>query len=508
MRKQITRRDFLKIAGMLPLSFSALRIINSLKPMEQFGKDQNVIVIVFDAFSTHNSSLYGYQRETTPNLDRWAERAIVYHHHYANGNFTSPGTASFLTGTIPWTHRAFGFPDTVDDIFVNRNLFSAFRNYFTLAYTHNPAVNALLTQFSGKMDEHVSLGKLFLTSDNFIYDFFGNDEDIAQVSWVRAMKRKEDGFAYSLFLSSIYEKQRENIIANVRPKYAGVPRIAVDNYFLLEDAIDWLGEKLYNTSQPFMGYFHFWPPHDPYVTQKKFYNKFSGDGYWPLLKPLDLFSVTQSDMFEFLLRKRTDYDEYILYVDQEFGSLMDRLEASGLLENSWVVLTSDHGEMFERGIRGHWTPVLYEPVIRIPLLIFEPGRKTRQDIFSNTSSADVLPTLLQVTGQPPADWIEGTVMPPFVQDYDSERSLYIVQSLHGEKNLPLTEVTVALIKGDYKLMYFIGYEELDGKERIELYDVKNDPEELNDLSSSKRELTAELLNELKQKLAEVNEPYL
>lgn len=59
-------------------------------------------------------------------------------------------------------------------------------------------------------------------------------------------------------------------------------------------------------------------------------------------------------------------------------------------------------------------------------------------------------------------------------------------------------------------MYFLGYEELGGpdSERIELYDIKNDPEELNDLSLSKPETTAELLNEIKQKLAEVDEPYL
>ena len=69
--------------------------------------------------------------------------------------------------------------------------------------------------------------------------------------------------------------------------------------------------------------------------------------------------------------------------------------------------------------------------------------------------------------------------------------------------------TTALIKGQYKLMYFFGYEELGGigSERIELYDIENDPEELNDLYTTKRETSAELLNELKAKIAEVNEPY-
>ena len=58
-------------------------------------------------------------------------------------------------------------------------------------------------------------------------------------------------------------------------------------------------------------------------------------------------------------------------------------------------------------------------------------------------------------------------------------------------------------------MYFFGYEELGGieSERIEMYDLKNDHEELNDLYTTKRETSAELLNELKAKIAEVNEPY-
>ena len=101
MKSQITRRDFLKLAGVLPLSIAAPRLVNSLAPVQQSGKPQNVIIVVFDAFSAYNISLYGYQRETTPNIARWAERAVVYHNHYAGGNFTTPGTASLLTGTFP-----------------------------------------------------------------------------------------------------------------------------------------------------------------------------------------------------------------------------------------------------------------------------------------------------------------------------------------------------------------------------------------------------------------------
>ena len=213
--------------------------------------------------------------------------------------------------------------------------------------------------------------------------------------------------------------------------------------------------------------------------------------------------------YEEIWQARTSYDEFILYADREFGRFFDNLEKSGLLENTWVILTSDHGEMFERGIQGHFTPVLYQPVIRVPLMIFEPGRKSRTDIYSNTSAVDVLPTLLHVTGQKQADWSEGTVLPPFGPELNAERNVYVIQAKSNEQYAPITVATTTLVKEHYKLHYFFGYHELGaGNERMELYDIKNDPEELNDLSSSKRETTTELLSELKQKLAEVNEPYL
>jgi hypothetical protein len=68
---------------------------------------------------------------------------------------------------------------------------------------------------------------------------------------------------------------------------------------------------------------------------------------------------------------------------------------------------------------------------------------------------------------------------------------------------------VSIRKGDYKLTYFYGYEELgsDG-ERLELYNIKDDPEELNDLYNIETEIGKELLNELKTRLKEVNAPYL
>lgn len=508
MKDPISRRDFLKLAGLLPVSVAAPGVITALSPTGQGGKVPNVLMIVFDAFSACHVSLYGYMRETTPNLARLAERAIVYHSHYAGGNSTMPGTASLLTGTYPWLHRAFGLDKkTVELSFNERNLFSAFESFYRFAYTHNPVANRILTQFRGNIEDYIPLRTFFLANDEFFTGLFSADEDIASVSWVRALKNtKEEGYAYSLFLSRLLEKQRERLIAGLRGQFpAGIPHIETDDYFLLEDAIDGLVTLLQTLSPPFLGYFHFLPPHRPYLTQQEFHGRFAKDRFKPVLKPPGVF--TEGHPADYLLRKRTDYDEFILYVDREFGRLMEKLEGSGLLENTWVVLTSDHGEMFERGVLGHITPLLYQPVIRVPLLIFAPGQKTRQDIYSNTSAVDLLPTLLHITGQKKADWSEGAVLPPFSPSA-SEQTIYSIQARKNDQFKPITNATVALVTRPYKLIYFFGYEELGaGVERIELYDVEKDPEEMNDLSSSKRETARELLNGLKTKLADLNGPY-
>jgi arylsulfatase A-like enzyme len=513
MRKKITRRDFLKLAGLLPISIAAPNFGSSLNPFLQTGKPQNVIVVVFDALSAYHISLHGYQRETTPSLARLAERAVVYHNHYAGGNFTTPGTASLLTGTLPWTNRALEIQGTVDMKYVKKNMFTAFQNYYRIAYSHNRLANVLEKQFKDNIDDLIPRNKFLLNKDFVVPTLFEKDEDIFTVSWVRNINRRVDGVAYSLFLSYLNELgniQIDKKLASLRSQYPrGIPGLDFDSHYLLEDAIDWFGKSLSAVAQPFISYLHFMPPHFPYKTHQDFFGRFEKDNWKPIPKSLDLFFREQDSEFENLLKKRIAYDEFILYVDREFGKFFTYLENSGLLDNTWVIMTSDHGEMFERGIRGHTTPVLYEPIIRIPLLIFEPGRKSRLDIHTPTSAIDVLPTLLHVTGHQTADWAEGMVLPPYTRVYpDNDRSIYVLEAKKNIQYAPLTIATTALIKGGYKLMYFFGYDELGNKERVELYDLGADPEEINDLYNLKKETASEMLNELKMKIEEVDKPFL
>ena len=510
MSSQLNRRDFLKLAGLLPLSLSAPRLLRTFDAPQQLqGNQKNVIVIVFDAFSAYDISLYGFPRETTPNINRLAKRAVVYHNHFAGGNFTTPGAGSLLTGVLPWTHRAFDHNQKVADPFVKNNIFSAFDDYYRISYTHNGFANTLLKQFHQYIDEPIAREAYFLESfDTLISALFKNDDDIASIGWLRSMRIKENGgYAYSLFLSHIYESIQEKRIEDLEKIFPrGIPTTGADYGYLLETAIHAVGQRLSEIPQPFFGYFHFMPPHHPYRTPREFFNAFKEDGFKDVEKPVDIL-VRQ--IIKNLPMKRTEYDEFILYCDREFGKLYEQLESSGLLVNTWLVLTSDHGEMFERGFAGHGSKLLHQPVVRIPLLIFEPGRDTGMDIHDYTSAVDVLSTLSYVTGHKTPEWEEGIVMPPYAAtNPDSNRNIYVVQAIDNPQNAPLTEASTVVIKENYKLHYYFGYPETGNVEIVKLFDIKSDPDEMIDLYSSKKGTALELLDELKRKLKEVNEPYL
>jgi arylsulfatase A-like enzyme len=197
------------------------------------------------------------------------------------------------------------------------------------------------------------------------------------------------------------------------------------------------------------------------------------------------------------------YDEYIAYVDAEFGRLFEALERSDVLKNTYLILTSDHGEMFERGINGHITRTLYEPVIHIPLMIIKPGQEERQDIYTPTSCTDLLPSLLRALGKPVPDWIEGQYLPTFADGANPvEREIFVVEALSNPKIGPLRKATVAMIRGRYKLIHYFGYEGYH--DQYELYDLENDPEERENLYPLRTDLADELSQVLVTKLDEIN----
>ena len=508
---KITRRDFLRAATAYGVVMLGTLFQHRWQAFDQ-PKDSsapNLIILLFDALSARNMSLYGYQRSTTPHMMRFAQRATVFHRHYAAGNFTSPGTASLLTGTYPWTHRAFQQAGVILRKLADHNLFRLVDGSYECAgYAQNLWADLFLYQFGRALDVHVKSTTYSLDEHIHYNDAMSQKDALIAFRSFEDFLEQDYGIPGSLYFSFLDKFKsylaHEFAFKELRADYPrGIPNLEkYKYYFLLEDVFKGVAEEIRQLHLPFLGYYHFFAPHGPYCPHRRFIGIFDDD--WnPVTKKPHKLSPNKSA--ETLQRSRREYDEYLANTDAEFGRLYDYLQDTGILDRSYLIITSDHGELFERGTEGHVTQLLYEPVIHVPLIIAAPGQSERKDVYSPTSCVDLLPTLLEIMGGSFPDWLEGNVLPGFGGEATGERAIYAIEAKKNPARSPITQGTFAMIKSGYKLIWYLGY---PGYEDVyELYHLETDPEELLDLSQSHSAILDSMKKELQIKLDAADRPF-
>jgi hypothetical protein len=506
----MNRRDFLKTSAALVASATLAHASRMFSPAPPHSAGKpNILIFVFDAMSARNLSLYGYTRRTTPNLEALAERASVYHNHYSAGNFTTSGTASMLTGLYPWTHRAINYRGMIARSLVDRNFFNLIGDeYKRFAFTQNLWADILLNQFEKDLDIHLAPNTFSQFADSLVQpDDLHADRDLAYFVFQDFLNlRVDDVHPYpgSLMLASA---DLARALASDRPYVSSdYPRGLPTNHdFSYENpsVLDGIGQLIKSgmaQSTPYLGYFHFWSPHEPYSARKEFVGRFPEE-----LKLHDKprHPFAGSNFSEESLRKyRREYDEFIADVDDEFGKLMSNLERSGVLQNSYVIVTSDHGELFERGEQGHASALMYAPVTHIPLLISAPGQTTRSDIRSLTSNLDLLPTLAHIAGKQIPDWVEGRLLPGFGGTEDAARSIFSMVAKDNAAFRPIKQATFSFMKDAHELFLFMGYP--GHSDTFELYDLQEDPEELHDLFRRDINTASDMKDELLEAIDTAN----
>ena len=495
--KKISRRDFLKVGwSFFGSSVAATLLPKSAQIYKADGKSPNIVVLVCDAMTAHNLSLYGYSRKTTPNLEKLAENAFVYHNHYANGNFTIPGTSSLLTGLRPWTHGAINGPGKIKKEFSQHNIFHFLGDhYFKLAFTQNYWAYYLLNQFSPDINSLLSSSEFSSINSGAMDQKFKKDQRIANQAIVQRLY-----YGNSLLLSFIngfYYQAKINAI-QLEDYPAGLPRANYyDNVFTMKDLFNGIADKILELDEreaPFFSYFHIYPPHKPYSPNKDFIGLFDNDGYEPIAKKEHVLSAGASQSS--LNNERSQYDAYLANIDMEIGRLVAKLKEQGILDHTYFIITSDHGEMFERGMSGHFTGLLYEPVIRIPLLILAPSQ-THRDFLVPTNNIDLLPTILHLAEAEIPASSEGSILPGFGGVEDPNRSIITMEAKESSALKPFTKATYSIVKGNYKLLYYYGYVH-KYQNYFEFYDLQEDPEEMHDKYS--KEKYAAIISDMKTEL--------
>lgn len=253
---------------------------------------------------------------------------------------------------------------------------------------------------------------------------------------------------------------------------------------------------------PFFLLVHYFDPHYAYLPHESVdfaapsAGRLSGDESMQHLREMGL----DAEELGFL---KDVYDEELRFTDDAIGRLLGAVADRGLLENTIVVATADHGEEFlDRGWIGH-TRTLYDELIHSPLLIRLPQRMRTPELRGRSVSQPVslvalAPTLLELLGvpAPPGAGFAHRSLVPLMQGHaeDPEPVYAEVDFLASEENAPEDVRMRAIVDGRHKLID----DEL--KQRIELYDLEADPGERRNLASQQVDLARRLGRELDQGL--------
>lgn len=186
------------------------------------------------------------------------------------------------------------------------------------------------------------------------------------------------------------------------------------------------------------------------------------------------------------LRRRI-YFAMIAQLDAMIGEVLEALDRNGLRDNTWVILSSDHGEMAGEH-RQYIKLTPFEASMRVPLLIRGPGGRQGQRITAPASLVDLYPTFLDLAGVTPPEELDGHSLVPEVTGGTVTRPPRVFAE-HHSTTCPTG--TFLLRRGPWKYIVYPGYPSL-------LFHLEEDPDELRDLSAEKPEMLRTLDAELRE----------
>ena len=322
------------------------------------GNRPNVLLLVLDTVRADHLSLYGYNRPTTPNLKRWAERGIRFDGARATAPWTLPSHASMLTGY--WPHQ--------------------------LSADVSHALDAAKPTLAEALGDQGYATGGFVANTYYCNGWYGVDRGFDRYEDFPENERINAGeILRSSTLGGRLAKKLGFKLATPGSKGSRKSAATINR-----DALAWVSGL--PTHQPFFAFLNYYDAHGPYETPPGYARQFAQPGE---TEARDTSTIREFEGMAKATPKPDDpeatgrvqavgaeaarimvdgYDDCIAALDAEIGRLLDTLDAGGSLENTLVVITSDHGEHFgDRGLFGHGNS-LYHPLIDVPLIVIPPAR--------------------------------------------------------------------------------------------------------------------------------------
>lgn len=402
---------------------------------------RNVLVLTVDALRPDRMAVYGYDRPTTPYLDRFASESVVFEQAYATGAWTSPGIASIFTGLHPPAH-----------------------------------------------------------GQNSRYDYV--DATLETPLDVLRARRGLRGYARDI------EQATVRGLGFVGGTYPVLP----DGV----ETIEWLADR----PHPWIAWVHVKPTHLPYAPSPFNLRRFGGDRLdSPALTairthgtvyPRDYgLSWNPPVIAEFTPEEQAVvsdlYDGTVADADDLVGRMIERLRARGILDQTLVILSADHGEeLFEHGWVGHastgYEGKVTDPLIRVPLIVRVPGGTEAGRVGDLVSQIDVMPTIFDLLDVDPSaidGGMQGLSLLPLMRADEGATghpTIFARTSFKGW-TCPYDEVGDGLTAARTADRKVVRIRE-GGRVRHEAFDLANDPGEQHDRYAIEPERFADLVAQL------------
>jgi arylsulfatase A-like enzyme len=346
----------------------------------------NILIVLWDTVRADRLTVYDPELVTTPRLAKWAASGVVFEQAISPGMWTVPSHASLFTGVPPSTHGAGLKHQWLDNHHITMAEWFGQQGYDTFAFSANPNLSPnrlnLLQGF-----EHVEL------------------------SWGPRWRKKASKFARTKLIKS-------DASTEISPAWDGpkpdekLPFTYNAGPVTQRSFMAWL-DKRPDDGKPWLAYLSYMEAHKPRIPSIEA-RKIVADEERISLGLATNLSFDQQLGYSYGERSyspeeldaiRGVYDATLVDLDKATGDLFDELEAKGILDNTIVVFTSDHGEMLgEHQLFGHRQAV-YNALVRVPLIIHWPKGLQPKRVGEPVSNLDVFDTLVALTDVPAPDGV-------------------------------------------------------------------------------------------------------
>jgi arylsulfatase A-like enzyme len=344
----------------------------------------NVLLIVLDTVGANHLSLHGYNRPTSPALDEFASRGIRFDRANAPSSWSLVSHASMFTGR--WPHElSAGWFTPLDGAHITIAEFLASRGYATAGFVAN----------HGYCASDSGLDRGFGAYHDYVFPrltAFGMavliNRVIDGIDWVS--KHLEAALELDLLRPTI--RYVSWMIQDIRKEATVVNR----------EFLDWLSTRA-QPERPFFAFLNYFDAHGAYQVPPSGINRFVVNPTKPRELGLldDWLAMSFNGLAPHQIKFGRDcYDNCIAHLDEQIGRLIDELGRRAVLEHTWVIITSDHGESFGEtpGVFWHGTS-LYETQLHVPLVIMAPsGGPSPQVVKETVSLRDLAATIADATG--------------------------------------------------------------------------------------------------------------